>query len=217
MPLSTATPEKFPNIEGLRRLTKSIAMLDAIICPEWDYRYYSFNSKWGPGEEMASMRNGCGDEWFLLFDCNGAALKGLAHEYPLAGDASFALHIQEVVPSVFASFLHEPAFDMKAASFCIWRRHTDSVWRVVSTGDRPVNPEDDGSTELILIFDGDPETYRAWAEAYYEREIPKAGVEALYKHEPLNEQLVNELNAAVSLADIMADVAEIGYPCHPSG
>src|SRR6185295_12440255 len=136
MSLSTATPEKLPNVEGLRRLTKSIAMLDAIICPEWDYRFFSFNSKWGPGEEMASMRNGCGDEWFLLFDCHGAALKGLAHEYPLAGEASFAALIQKVVPSVFASFLREPAFDMGAASFCIWRRHADSAWSVVSTGDR---------------------------------------------------------------------------------
>ena len=39
MPLSTATPERLPDIETLRRLTKSIAMLEAIICPEWEYRY----------------------------------------------------------------------------------------------------------------------------------------------------------------------------------
>ena len=75
MSLSTATPERLPDIEKLRRLTKSIAMLDAIICPEWEFRYYSYNSKWGRGEEMASMRNGCGDDWFLLFDVHGAALK----------------------------------------------------------------------------------------------------------------------------------------------
>jgi hypothetical protein len=60
MSLSTATPESLPQIETLRRLTKSIAMLDAIICPEWEYRYYSYNSQWGDGEEMASTRNGCG-------------------------------------------------------------------------------------------------------------------------------------------------------------
>jgi len=34
MSLSTATPERLPDIETLRRLTKSIAMLDAIIFPE---------------------------------------------------------------------------------------------------------------------------------------------------------------------------------------
>jgi len=88
MILSTATPE-LPDIERLRRLAKSIAMLDAIISPEWEYRSYSYNSHWGQDEEMASMRNGCGDDWFLLFNSHGAALKGFAHEYPLAGDASF--------------------------------------------------------------------------------------------------------------------------------
>jgi len=39
MSLSTATLEKLPDIETLRSLTKSIAMLDAIICREWDSRY----------------------------------------------------------------------------------------------------------------------------------------------------------------------------------
>src|SRR5689334_10660936 len=100
MSLSTATPEQLPGIENLRRLTQSIAMLDAIICPEWEYRFYSYNSKWGVGEQMASMRNGCGDHWFLLFDLNGAALVGFAHEYSLAKDSSFANRIQEIVPSV---------------------------------------------------------------------------------------------------------------------
>src|SRR5436190_14373244 len=99
-------------------------MLDAIICPEWEYRYHSYNSKWAPGEEMASMRNGCGDDWFLLFDEFGAALKGFAHEYPLAGDAAFAARIQQDVPAGFASFLREPAFGMESASFCLWRRRT---------------------------------------------------------------------------------------------
>jgi len=132
MSLSTATPERLPDIGTLRRLTKSIAMLDAIICPEWESRYYSYNSEWGEGEEMASMRNGCGDEWFLLFDRHGAALKGLAHEYPLAGDASFAARIQEAVPPCFSSFLREPAFDMARASFCLWRGQTDLAWSVVS-------------------------------------------------------------------------------------
>ncbi len=33
-----------PSIAGLRRLTRSLAMLDAILSLEWDYRYYSFDS-----------------------------------------------------------------------------------------------------------------------------------------------------------------------------
>ena len=59
--ISTRNLSALPAIEILRKLTQSLAMLDAIVGREWDYRYYSFNSKWGAGEWMASMRNGQGD------------------------------------------------------------------------------------------------------------------------------------------------------------
>ena len=36
------------------------AVLDLIVSPDWDGRYYSFNSKWSENEQMGSMRNGCG-------------------------------------------------------------------------------------------------------------------------------------------------------------
>jgi hypothetical protein len=216
MPLSTATPERLPDIETLRRLTKSIAMLDAIVCPEWESRCYSHNSKWGQEEEMASMRNGCGDDWFLLFDRHGAALKGFAHEYPLAGDASFAARIHEAVPAVFSSFLREPAFSMEMASFCLWRSRTDPAWNVVTPASGRISPEEDGSTELISILDCNPETYRAWAMDYYEREIPLAAVKAIYDHEMLSEHLVAALNSERALSEITADALEIGFTINPS-
>lgn len=211
-PLSTATSERLPDIETLRRITKSIAMLDAIICPDWQYRYYSFNSKWGPGEEMASMHNGCGDEWFLLFDSNGAALKGLAHEFPLARDSSFATRIQETVPQEFAAFLNEPAFAMEAASFCIWRRRADARWSVVLPAIGRVSPEEDGSAELIAVFDGNPDTYRSWAQDYYEREIDPQSVRAIYDQQPLSDALVSSLNPDLTLEDVEKDAMEISYP-----
>lgn len=55
-------PDDLPDIANLKRRTKALAMLEAIVCPEWEYRYYSYNSRWSSGEEMASMRNGQGDE-----------------------------------------------------------------------------------------------------------------------------------------------------------
>jgi hypothetical protein len=54
-----------PNVETLKKLCQSLATLDAIISPEWDYRYYSFNSKWAsapkelkePYEKMSPAPN----------------------------------------------------------------------------------------------------------------------------------------------------------------
>jgi len=48
-----------------------MAMLDAILMPEWEYRYYSFNAQRGEGEMMGSMRDGAGDEFFALFNGHG--------------------------------------------------------------------------------------------------------------------------------------------------
>lgn len=209
---STAAPEKLPTIAGLRRLTKSLAMLDAIISPEWAYRYYSYNSQWGPGEEMASMRDGCGDEWFLLFDGYGAALKGFAHESFLAADGSFANQIQGSVPRGFASFMSEPAFSPNRATFCLWRRLDDPTWSVVAMKERRVSPQEDGSEKLLHLLDGVPASYQHWAENYYEHPIPFHAVQALYKHQPLSADLIHELNPKSTPTNVAADAVEIGYP-----
>ena len=108
-----------PPIADLQRTAQSLAMLDAILSPDWEYRYFSFNSGWASGQKMASMRDGSGDEWFILFDDAGAAMKGFAHK--LAGDSSFLSEIQRQVPRDFSEFLNEPAFSMQHATFCLWR------------------------------------------------------------------------------------------------
>jgi hypothetical protein len=38
-----------------------------ILSPEWEYRHYSFNASWGPAQELASMRNGTGDDYAIVF------------------------------------------------------------------------------------------------------------------------------------------------------
>ena len=201
-----------PDLPALRRLTKSLAMLDAILSPEWQYRYYSFNSRWNAGEQMASMRNGSGDDWFLLFGSWGAALKGFAHEAALARDRGFPKRIQQSLPASFASFLHEAAFSMDCATFCLWRGVADLRWSVVSPGDGAPSPDRDGSAELLGILDGNPRTYQQWAQDYYEREIAFSAVQAIYEHHPLDEALLVALNPELALADLRADLDEIGYP-----
>src|SRR5579872_961684 len=125
--ISTRNLVPLPDIPILRRLTQSLAMLDAILSPEWESRYYSFNSRWAEAEMMASMRDGCGDDWFLLFCQAGAALKGFAHESPMAEGPTWAGVLSEV-PAVFSRFLTEPAFTMEDTTFCIWRTPSDDQW-----------------------------------------------------------------------------------------
>ena len=210
--ISTRNLTDLPDIRGFRRLTRSLATLDAIMSPEWESRYYSFDSHWGDGQLMASMRNGSGDHWFALIAAAGIALHGLAHESEMFRHGSPLPEIFDGLPSEFRDdFLREPAFDTANSSFCIWRRSTDVRW---STGAIRFPPGDDpdGSQELLSILDGNPERYAAFSAEYYELVIDVSDVEAIYRHEPLTDALARRLNPDVELESLAADIAEIGYP-----
>ena len=193
-------------------------MLDAILSPEWEYRYYSFDSKWGPGELMASMMNGSGDGYFILFDEHGAAIKGFDHECAMSPWVSETPklwpRLYDDVPADFSSFLEEPAFSMEEATFCIWRRYGDSSWRCGVT-EFPAGEDPDGSRWMLEIFDGDPKTYQNFAATYYEVDLSLDPIIRVYGLQPLTSDLVRSLNPDLTLASLTGDATEIGYPITP--
>jgi hypothetical protein len=197
MPVSTRDLSGLPDVTRLEQLSQSIAMLDAIISPEWEYRYFSFNSKWDPSkqERMASMRNGSGDEYFLLFSPQGGILKGFDHE---AAMSPWTQEPKEVwpgilnhVPAIFGDFLAEPAFSLGNTTFCIWRTNHDERWQVGSVSFPPGN-DPDGSENLLWMLDGDPETYASFANEYYEKMLNVDLVRRLYLQTPLTPALVSD-------------------------
>ena len=82
--ISTRELSQMPDVDDLRRRLQSLALLDLVLCPEWEYRYYSFDATWDTGEQMGSMRNGSGDEFFAHFSRAGSWIKGFAHESPMS-------------------------------------------------------------------------------------------------------------------------------------
>lgn len=190
-------------------------MLDAIVSPEWEYRYYSFNSKWARNEQMGSMRNGSGDEFFALFNRAGCFIKGFAREYAMT---PYRTHPPEIwasmldgVPDDFSSGVNEPAFSMNDITFCIWRRYTDDSWSHGSI-DFPDGDDPDGSTYLLGILDGDPKRYQQFAEEYYESTIPIDPVRHVYNHLVLTDNVVASLNNDARVKELAQDITEIGYP-----
>jgi len=213
--ISTQDLSALPDVDRLLALLQALAALDAIMSPdEWDARYYSFNSKWSRGEQMGSMRNGSGDEFFALFNRAGCFIKGFAHDYPMTPYRSQPPQlwpgVLDGVPDDFSSGLNEPAFSMNDVTFCIWRRYRDSSW---SRGpvDFPVNDDPDGSEYLLKMLDGEPATYCQFAEDYFETTVPIESVCHIYEHAPLTDDIVASLNADAKLKDIKKDLAEIGY------
>ncbi|MFE3167939.1 hypothetical protein [Streptomyces sp. NPDC059224] len=209
-----------PSIADLRDLCRSLAMLDAILSPDWEGRYYSFNAGWADGEEMASMRNGSGDEYSIVFSTAGVYVRGFCHESPMSpygNDGEPWPGVIDEVPELFKSFVEEPAFTdedgVPVVTACLWRGATDDRWchGVIEFPESAVDP--DGATSLFeLLVDRTPEAFQRFAEDYYEVSVDLAAVSHVVALRPLSQKLVSLLNPEVSLKDLAQDIAEIGYP-----
>jgi hypothetical protein len=212
---------RLPDIETLRRRCKALAMLDAIMSPEWEYRYYSFDAAWAEGEHMASMANGSGDEYSIVFTPAGAFIRGFDHESPMSPWTNEDRHLWpgllDGLPPALARQAAEPAFSLDgtlSATFCLWRETGATRW---STG-RPQYAVtdglmvDDGSDMLSMLCDQGPDSYRAFAVDYYETAVSLAAVAAVCALRPLDSQLVAALNPEITIADLASDMAQIGWP-----
>lgn len=206
--ISTRDLSELPSIKSLKKLTQSLAVLDAVIQRRRDGRYYSYDAHWSIDEQMASMRNGQGDEWFCVFSRHGAFLKGLYHESEMARGWPGIL---DSVPYVFQSALTEPAFSMEYTSFCIWRTYADDRWHTGHIS-FPAGDDPDGSAWMLAILDGNPIRYQRWAEDYYKRPVRLAAVEHIYAHKELTDEVIRTLNPETSLSDLAGDISKIGYP-----
>lgn len=183
MRASTRNPSAIPAAKQLERLLVALATLDAILSPEWQFRYYSFNKDWdnSKGHRMGSMRN-------------GSPPKGVLDNFP----------------DSIEDFLTESAFSMENTTFCLWRL-PEETWSVGPV-DFPDGEDPDGSEFLLELLSGVPEDYLRFASEYHEAEIPLESIQSIYQHEPLTDELVRSLNSETSLTDLANDLAEIGYP-----
>jgi hypothetical protein len=213
--ISTKNLNLLPEVSELKKLLQSLAMLDAIMAPEWDDRLYSFNSKWSENEQMGSMSNGCGDDFSALFNESGCFLKGFDHESAMSSWSTDKQlpwpNLLKGIPLEFIAASKEPAFSMENISFCIWKLNIAPSW---GKGEfEYADDEDpDGSEYLLNIFDAKPETYQVFAQEYYEVDLTLAAIEAIYRHMPLTNELVQSINPENSLKELEGDILEISYP-----
>jgi hypothetical protein len=204
-----------PPMVPLVRRCQALAALDLILSPEWEYRYYSFNPHWSNREIMASMRNGSGDEWWIVFHRNGwAALKGLDHEsraWDKHGE-KLSRALQQAIPDELTGFSTEPAFRWDQTSFAYFRRPGAAQW--TRANDLAGYTADDaGDTELLALLVGSPADYVTFARDYYETEWDERLVAGIFELQPITAAIVKALNPGTSLQDIEEELfSEIQYP-----
>ncbi|MFI0482723.1 hypothetical protein [Actinomadura sp. 9N215] len=214
--------ERLPSIATVRALSQSFAVLDAILSPD-GYATYTFDSGWAENQELASMDNGSGDEYSIVFTDSGAFIRGFDHESIMSpyADDDYALWpgLVESIPEQFAAQATEPAFchhgdeePFLAATVCLWRLHDDLSWR---TGDVEFPPQEegtDGSDWMFrLLTEGSPEAYRAYAAEYFEVSLDLAAVGEIFEHRPLTADLVQRINPRTDLDSLTETLVTIGY------
>jgi len=160
---------------------------------------------------LGSMRNGEGDEFFALLNSHGAFLKGFVHDSLMAAASVRSDCFYRDLPRQFEECSREPAFVPDNVTFCIWRCPDMPAWSH-SKVDFPALGDADGSSSLLSMLDGVPQTYAAWASEYYERDLSLKAIEALYQHQPLTDDLVATLNPSSSARLLNKEISEIGYP-----
>lgn len=212
---------QLPDIATLRERCRALAMVEAIMSPTWEYRYYSFNNAWAVDEQMASMRNGSGDAYSIVFAPHGAFIRGFDHESPMspaAASGELWPGLVDTVPAVFLPQANEPAFSYEGkldATLCLWRQPDDASWQTGPV-DYPVHSDGrvspDGSELLTILCDASTTTYLDFAADYYERTLDPAAVAHVWALRPLTTEVVTALNPDVTLSDLDPDRDEIGYP-----
>ena len=175
MPVANLTA-RLPEVEVVRAWSQSLAVLDAILSPRRDFRYFTFDALWKDEEELASMHNGSCDEYSIVFAPEGAFIRGFYHESEMSpfGQRPPTVWpgVVDQVPPELQRFVTEPSFSNNSvplATVCLWRLGDDNKWR---HGDvtLPTGEEDpDGADWLFGQLDGRPESYRDYALEYFER------------------------------------------------
>jgi len=207
-----------PDIDTLQQRCRALATLEAIIGPEWESRYYSYDADWNAGEQMASMRNGSGDEYSIVFSPDGVFIRAFDHESkmsPFANDGDLWDGLLDGLPEAFLPQANEPAFSYEGtltATCCLWRLTGAATW---NTGNPDLHgAQPDGARLLAILCDSTGESYRAFAADYYEVDLDLGAVTHVYAGLPLTDQLVGLLNPDLALADILEEVTAINESCH---
>jgi len=207
---------RLPDPATLERLSLSIAALDAVLSPEWDFRFFSYDREWSPGQRLASMRDGSGNDYRMLFSDDAAVVRAFDHESDLSpwgrDDGSLIPGLLDRYPDSLRFFIDEAAFRTPGApgadlTFCAWRLAGPGPWLVGSIED------DGGAAELLdVVLDGTAHGYRRYAIDYFEVDPGVEVINAFLTLHPADPAVVTRLNPEADPVETLAELRSMGYP-----
>ncbi|MGQ4375649.1 hypothetical protein ACN6K9_004998 [Streptomyces sp. SAS_267] len=209
-----------PDIDSLKNLCRSMAMAEAILNPDGEC-VHSYSAHWAETGQVASMRNGSGDELDIVFAPVGAYIRGFGHESPLSpyrhedGPEPWP-GVLDSVPEAFRCYVEEPAFTDEdgcpVVTACLWRETGAPSWQ---TG--PITfPADrldlDGSARLFeLLLAPTSEAFQAFAEDCYKVSVDIEALRHVCELRPLGLPQIIALNPSVPVESVVVAAGTIGY------
>jgi hypothetical protein len=214
---STRNLAAIPKPARLRELMRALALLDAILEPEWESRGYSFDAAWG-SEQLGSWRDGSGD-WFLVWFAgpDSAVIKGFGHESEMT---PFKRRDETPWPGLFDGLPDDLSYarDMREfppeeVTYCIW--HPEGGEWTIGPVRFPEGIEDPDASELHLrLLDNNPDSYVKLIKEEWEGplDIETAAVRAIYGGEKLNWDIVSRINRKADPQLVVREALQMGYP-----
>ena len=174
------------------------------------------------------MSNGGGDEWSIVFGCDGAFIRVFDHESAMSPyrdpDRELWPGLLNGAPAEFRPQFEERAFSDEQGHFlataALWRLSADERWHAgegiafpPSRG--PYDTDPDGTALLAILLDDIVDRYIEFAGDYYEMDVDRATVEHIVGQLPLTDAVVQALNPGITVAELRDDLAAIGHPLRP--
>jgi hypothetical protein len=218
---------RLASIQGVRDRSRAMAMLDAILCRDWGCRYYSFDRAWSATEELASMRDGSGNEYSIVFSAAGACARAFDHESLMTPWRSDPPEIWpgifDALPEAFRAFVEDPACCEEDGSprvtACFWRRASDAAWSTGHVAFPAEGLEDaDGAGRLFAVLTGTAEAYQKFAEEYYEVTVDLTAIQDVFDLRPRRDGRVRPPRSRPANITIRSpDAAPRAYRGSPPG
>lgn len=217
----TQDPTVLPKIKDLStpaalyKTCQSLAMLDAILDPAGNFRYFGFDQYWDDQQAMAEMHDGNGSHYFIML----SNMKEDAQPYAVGKLFAKSLTQTADVPKInniannspLQDFLDEDAFKHDEASLYFYQLANESVWSVTPAIE---------NIPFLGFLANKEAAYIPWARDYYQPDfepdseitIDEQIVADIFAYKPLNKEMVQRLNPLVNIDQLVDDILDIGYP-----
>ncbi|OJF81946.1 hypothetical protein [Nocardia seriolae] len=216
-----------PAPDQLRRRSRVLALLDCVLggmAPAHPTRTYRYVEDRRPGESLASMDNGAGDEYSIVFSSAGTYVRGFDHyselnTYGQSDTGELWPGLTDGLPAPFHPYVTDAAFrfdEEPTMTVCLWRLSTDSGWQTGQTVQ--LDEEDlngDGSDWLFdQLIDWSAEPKADHYRRYFDlpADPDHAALHAIMEGAPITADLVHRLNPHIDLAIVTEEAAISGIP-----